>query len=241
MTKNELDQAIERSKSSIRTHQDIIIILVGLAIVTAIISTISGDWWGGFLQNFSTEMVGAFITYLLIERILGERRRAEEKTEAEDAEKRRLIIQLGSKDNASALTALTEIRTKELHKDGLLKGVELDGANLQDALLNQCRMQNSSLRNANLASAKLNLAHLEGVNLVEANLRNADLLGAKFDSETILPDAKYIFDLDKIGLVYDKYWTTTTDMRRYTDPNHVNENGNPDFWQPDWVKEQDEE
>jgi hypothetical protein len=31
--------------------------------------------------------------------------------------------------------------------------------------------------------------------------------------------------------VYDKYWTSDTDMSRYTDPNH------PDFWQPDWAKE----
>jgi len=28
-------------------------------------------------------------------------------------------------------------------------------------------------------------------------------------------------------------WTPDTDMTRYTDPNH------PDFWQPDWVKDQD--
>jgi len=37
-------------------------------------------------------------------------------------------------------------------------------------------------------------------------------------------------------LIFTKYWTPYTDMSRYTDPNHVDENGNPNFWQPPYLK-----
>jgi hypothetical protein len=54
----------------------------------------------------------------------------------------------------------------------------------------------------------------------------------EFDTDTVLPDARIIDWDDKTTPVYDKYWTTRTDMSRYTDPNH------PNFWQPEWIRSQ---
>ena len=51
----------------------------------------------------------------------------------------------------------------------------------------------------------------------------------------MLPDAEYIGDDDDGNSIFDKYWTPDTDMTRYTNPEH------PDFWEPDWVREQREQ
>jgi hypothetical protein len=110
-----------------------------------------------------------------------------------------------------------------------LKGANLAGSNLQGA----------KLGGANLQGAWLNDVILRGVHLREANLEGARLKNAKFDEKTVLPDAE-IINNDAFNPTFDKYWTPDTDMRRYTDPNHVDENGNPDFYKPWWATEQEE-
>lgn len=225
--------------------------------------------------------MGAVLTFFLFELILGAKKETKEKAEleekerhakaeAEQAEKQRLIVELRSKDNATALNALAQIKAKGWHKDGTLEGANLSQANLQGADLWQAHLQGVGLLGANLQAAnmdKANLqgagmwaANLQGANLWQANLYKANLEGANlraaelwqanlqgaqlqevwFDEKTVLPDAKPLqdnesnFKLDELGnLIFDKYWTPETDMRRYTDPNH------PDFWQPEWVKVQD--
>jgi hypothetical protein len=241
-------------------------VLIAVAVVSlgfsALSHWINGEiaWWAwadGAFQNFSTEMMGAVVTFFLFNLVIGVRN-----------EKKNLIIQLRSKDNATALGALEQIKENGWHEDGTLRGAdlwqanlqaarllgaELQGAilkyaNLQGASLTFANLQGASLRGANLQGVDLNQANLQATYVVEANLQRAKLLGAnlkgadlrganlqgadlrgvKFDEKTVLPDAQEIYHR------YDKYWTPETDMSRYTDPNH------PDFWQPDWVKEQKE-
>jgi hypothetical protein len=70
---------------------------------------------------------------------------------------------------------LPSLRNKELDKNktiGVLAGVNLTGANLE----------NADLEGANLENAKLWKANLENVHLGEANLENARLLGANLEN-----------------------------------------------------------
>lgn len=264
----------------------------------------SAEWGSGFWQNFSTEMMGAFVTFILFELVIEARRRREEKQEAIEEKKKNLIIQLRSQDNATAIAAVEQLKVNNWIEDGSLqsailyeanlqgtsmtlanlRGAYLSNVNLQDANLGHSNLEGTKLNNANLKRAELLVSNLQyadlehtnlqranlfsarlqnanlfkvdmewaflseakmqGANLANANLRNAELENTIFDEKTVLPDAEVKttdngFPLrdEHRNLVYDKYWTPQTDMSRYTDPNHVDENGNPDFWQPDWAKE----
>jgi hypothetical protein len=199
-------------------------------------------WADGFAQNFGTEMFGAFLTFLLIESLVGNRR-----------ERRRLIRQMGSPDNGIALQAVRELEAHGWLRDGSLQGAalyranlqganlgdanlqgadlveanlqeaNLGRANLQGALLKEANLQEAYLDKANLQGADLEAAHLQevdlykanlqGADLVRANLQGASLLYADFDTETILPDnSKAMLDTDFESL------------RHFTDPEH------PNFW-----------
>jgi len=53
----------------------------------------NGDW-DSWLLNFSTEMGGAFVTFILIDQILGKREKREEETQQQEKEKHRFILEL---------------------------------------------------------------------------------------------------------------------------------------------------
>jgi uncharacterized protein YjbI with pentapeptide repeats len=124
-----------------------------------------------------------------------------------------------------------------------LEQADLVSANLHGANLEYASLQGANLMSANLHGAKLGQAKLQGVALWDASLQGANLMsanlhGAKnietatFDEKTVLPDANLLQDekgdyrKDVNGnYIYDKYWTLTTDMTRYTNPKH------PDFWE----------
>lgn len=106
-----------------------------------------------------------------------------------------------------------------------LEGAYLNGANLAKTDLSTAILKDADFVKANLQETNLFDANLQGANLFEANLQGAllgiDLLPARFDESTILPDGQR--------------WSSDLDMRRYTDPDY------PGFWQPEWVKQQNEQ
>jgi hypothetical protein len=91
-----------------------------------------------------------------------------------------------------------------------LENAMLWGVNLKDASLWAADLQGTSLWYANLQNADLRATLLEGASLFEVNLQGADLEEAQFGPDTILPD--------------NTPWTPSTDLTRFTDPNH------PNFW-----------
>ena len=99
-----------------------------------------------------------------------------------------------------------------------LYSANLSMTNLQNVLLQETNLELAQLGRANLRGAILWKANMKGSNLEYAYLREANLSEAEFDKNTILPDGEI--------------WTPDTDMSRFTDPNH------PEFWQPDWVKDE---
>jgi len=121
--------------------------------------------------NVSTELASIAITILVVD-ALYEHRETER-------EKRRLILQMGSPDNAFAREAVRALHSHEWLYDGSLKRANLGGANLQGAMLNDANLQGAHLVGANLQKAFLWSAKLQETNLSGAKLQGATLNGAK--------------------------------------------------------------
>jgi hypothetical protein len=204
------------------------------SIVSGLINIIFGfesspEWWMGWLQNFGTEMFGAFLTFVLLELLIRGRE-----------EKGKLIRQMRSKDNALALQAVAELGAHGWLSDGSLNGANLMRANLEGVRMWDTDMVNTDLHAASLHGAKLERVNLKGANLWKAdlsgmkmrdgNMEGADLMYAnltgavfenvEFDAETRLPDGSH--------------WSPQTDLGRFTNPRH------PDFWKIDYEQLKEE-
>ncbi len=94
--------------------------------------------------------------------------------------------------------------------------INMLNGDFQEVDLTQANLSDSNLQNVNFCRAKLFRTNLENADLSGAIFKHPIHGEATFNTETILPDGKA--------------WTSDTDMPRYTNPDH------PDFWQPDWVK-----
>lgn len=221
-----------------------------------------GVWIGsllfteGYATNIYTEMLSIFVTILVLDR-LNEWRNTQQL-------KRQLTREASSRDNSTALNAVDWLRAEKwltidddsplLMRAKLsrasLENAYLYEANLKNTILYKCNLSHADLSKANMIDTFLHRATLDHTSLFNTDFRHAALGNvslrhakyietAHFDEHTILPDALPIKDengktiQNEVGhYVYDKYWTPDVDMTRYTDPNH------PDFWQPEWVIEQ---
>jgi len=96
-------------------------------------------------------------------------------------EKGRLILQMGSPDNAFAIEAARQLSSKGWLYDGSLRGAVLTGADLNGAKLFEANLTGADLRRANLGGANLCEANLSEATLFEANLCEADLYRAKLN------------------------------------------------------------
>jgi hypothetical protein len=197
-----------------------------------------------FYANISTELASIVITVVVIDGL--NRRRATER------EKATLILQLGSPNHGFAVEAARMLRVRGWLSDGALRKVNLFGTDLQGAILGdadlrtaflvQANLQAVDLREADLAGAYLGEANLREANLQNANLQETKLVAADFQGATLrganLSGAKLgganLEGTDLRGALFDgdtvlpdkTRWTETTDIGRFTDPNH------PEFWRP---------
>lgn len=137
-----------------------------------------------FYASVSTELASIAITILFVDALYQHRET--------EREKRRLILQMGSPDNAFAREAVRALRSRGWLGDGSLQGAWLGGANLQGAFLGLANLQGADLRAANLQGANLMDANLREADLRYANLHGADLgdanlEGAKASQGTVWP------------------------------------------------------
>ena len=197
-----------------------VLLVVGLALLVIDTIYVVHYYWLAALLSLGPELVGAVITYGLFELFI----RRREQTEAEKA---RLIAELGNSVNDVAKAAADKLRQRGWLEDGSLHEVDLSRADLSWANLSW-----TDLREADLSAATLRGTNLRGANLPEiGNIQRAvrrrlsqwvgstrasllsPWMSLKFDEDTTLPDGTE--------------WMPDTDMARFTDPEH------PDLWRSD--------
>ncbi len=137
----------------------------------------NGDW-DGMLLNLGTELIGAFVTFILLDWLLGSHEQREALARMIEQHKERLIRQLGSSVNTEAKRAAEELRAQGWLEDGSLVRIALIGADLEGVDLRRADLGGARFYRANLRGAKLTGANLENAILTGANLEEAWLVGA---------------------------------------------------------------
>ena len=148
--------------------------LGAVALISTLLGTLLDDaqTWGGAVVNLGTEMAGAVVTYVLLQRVIGGRERKED-----------LIAQMGSDVRDVAVPAAAELRRRGWLTDGSLiradlREADLSGADLSVANLSVANLSGADLSEADLSWAYLNSAFLWASDLSKADLEGADLSGA---------------------------------------------------------------
>jgi hypothetical protein len=144
-------------------------LLMFFALVSAAVGRLLGAAFRDVLVNLGAEFFGIAMMALVIDALL--------QFHETQRDKERLIREMGSPDNEIALRAVEELRARGWLEDGMLHGVYLGRANLQEATLSRANLQGADLYQANLQRAFLGGANLRGANLVLANLRGSYLRG----------------------------------------------------------------
>lgn len=148
------------------------------------------NWWqwaDGAFQNFSTEVIGAILTFGLIEVLVGGR----EKRQADEAQQKVLLRQTKEQRRNLQLQAISDLKLAETPKkrqpiidrmkaSNLFKGADLAHANLEEAYLGSANLEKANLADTNFKGASLQGANLSKTDLWSVNLESSDLRGANF-------------------------------------------------------------
>ena len=134
--------------------------------------------WLELYGNLGTGLVDIAITVLLIDRL--------SRLREQRAEMERLIREMSSRDNATAIRAVDSLRDRGALADGLLEGADLKYANLDGAILAGADLKRAYLSFGKLAGADLRNADLEGAILRAADLAEAMLINARLDGVKLL-------------------------------------------------------
>jgi hypothetical protein len=158
----------------------VLAVLVIVAVTSSLVSYfVFGESWGSLLQNFGTEMLGAVVTYALLELVIGKREEKEQEQEEIEKLKADLIAKMGSDVRDVAVPAAEELRRRGWLRDGSLIQAKLIGANLSRADLVGANLSRADLGYVNLAGAGLWTIDFSGADLLRANLSEASLYGAR--------------------------------------------------------------
>lgn len=202
-------------------------IALGLAIVGGLSGywsfSVSGTtnvlrWWGNWLQDAGTEMLGAAVTILLVELVIYQKRdeasridRARSRRQdhltdqlrrAKTIEQRQKLLNRMARQNllSDAWLYNLDLQTANLKEIDLtesdlyesnLRGAVLEKANCQGANLRRVNLMQANLQGTNLAESDLVEANLAGADLYQANLEDADLNEARFSRQTRMPDGSF--------------------------------------------------
>ena len=242
-------------------NQIIFLLLVFFAFGSSIFSALvdtqdrTTEWWSGWSQNFSTEMFGAIMTFVLFELLVGSRkeREAEQRRQARKARElqARLRREAKSDINIVAVQAVNDIREHDWLWDGNgilkdanlynanLQGVNLRVANLESAGLYQANLINADLSWANLTDAELNSANLKNANLQEAILKGADLGSANLQNANLTETDLSSADLYNTNLEGAQLLDAIFDRKTVLpDAERIGEDSNGNsiydkYWRPD--------
>jgi hypothetical protein len=154
------------------------------------LGSLTGNLLRDYYANVSAELASIAITVLIIDKLY-EQRETEQ-------EKRDLILQMGSPDNAFAVEAVRRLRIRGWLTDlqeASLSGADLTRANLKRIDLHKANLSGANLEGADLSEANLSEANLIAVNLEGAHITGADLAGANLSGANL-----YAVDLSDVNL-----------------------------------------
>jgi len=153
--------------------------LVGVALLMGAIGAYQDGRldWRGLLSNLGTELLGAVITYFIIDQVISNQ-------ENKQLLKDQLIRDMGNRDNGIASRAVAELRVHGWLQDGSLNGWFLNGANLEGVYLRDANLKGLGLYKTNLKGTKVDEHQLMALN----DLRLTTLPnGALYDGRYCLP------------------------------------------------------
>ena len=159
-----------------------------------------GELVGSFLRDFyaniSAELTSIAITVLIIDAIYQKR--------DIEREKRDLMLQMGSPDNAFATEAVRRLRAQGWLEDGTLRHAYLCRADLRGVYLSKADLSKADLSEANLSGANLSEANLSNADLYWTNLSNVDLSGANLSKANLFRANLRGADLHRANLLEAK-------------------------------------
>jgi hypothetical protein len=182
------------------THvtKSVLAVLLLIAIITSLISysLIDSDnvksWVISWLQNLSTEIIGALITYLLLNLIVeGYNKRQESEQKRKEAQLHGYTRIMQAKGPEEKQLILNEMERLNLLQGADLRGADLVGVflagmNLQEVNLSLAQLRGADLSGAQLQAANLSHADLAGANLKGAELQRTKLIKTKFTHSTLV-------------------------------------------------------
>lgn len=164
--------------------------------VTAVLWIVVGillwvAWFGSedsIFYKLQGEITGMAFTVIVIDWLVGYRNKLQEK--------KRIIRQLSSRSNDFALDAARIIKEEEWHKDGSLKNIEIEWADLKNLYLPRAKFGSTHIRHSNLQNATLYLVNFDG-----AKFTRCQLDGVFLNAASLLHAEFYNVDINKAGLV----------------------------------------
>jgi len=177
-----LDLDWEFPKRSTWLRLTIILLILSIAILSILAGILKNGDWPSLLINLGTELGGSLITYLLLELLIT-------RTLVREETKARLVRELQSRDNANSLKAAKEITDNGWHKDGTLRNiflehanldfVELDHADLTGTMISSSSFIDATFIDATFVGAVLHNSNFTGTNFMVADLREVDFIGER--------------------------------------------------------------
>lgn len=137
----------------------------------------------GIILNLATELLGAAITFVLIDIVLGRIQKAEEERRAFEKDVENLKHQLVSGNSMTANIAAQTLTSLKLHRTDALFGLDLKSKDLREVDFDDYNFKRVNFRGSELQRAKFRHA-----NLVDSNFNDAKLTGALF-SHSILSNS----------------------------------------------------
>jgi uncharacterized protein YjbI with pentapeptide repeats len=148
------------------------------------------EFFHSLATNLGTELIGLAVTVLIIDSLYRQLQ--------ENQVKAKLIRDLSTTDNVSALKAVRELKENGWLSDGTLRGADLSTANLQGAHLVKAKLDGARLQGANFKGSILISVSMKGADLRNIDLDESIILDSNF-SEVDLWAGK--FNNSKLGKV----------------------------------------
>jgi len=175
------------------TNTTVLIAFAAIALTSIVISLIllgkqspANAWWSAGFQNLASELIGAFLTFMLIDIVI----RGRERREAEAREEARRLKQKLIKRMRSPNCDITTEAVSELRRLGWLEDGSLEGAYLSYANLRNVDLSGADLDGARLTKAQLHGANLSGADLVGTTLKVSQLAQVGSLRGASMPDGK---------------------------------------------------